>query len=216
MSNIYEEKVYNGNHSIINQEDRKDANDETGKGNNGTLYGANLTTDRFGKTNCAYNFNGTSAYIDINTAFFNNGWQEYTISGWLNCGNINQYRQIMFNTHPSTGVGLVFNHSDASSPKRISYYVNSQPGVATWDIFTYPNNISNYNNFIIVKRNNHIKLIHKKLQTDSGNYYMIKIIEHPFGTDGFYYDMELVGSIETLTNIIKEVLRDIKLKELGI
>lgn len=30
MSNIYEEKVYNGNHSIINQEDRKDANDETG------------------------------------------------------------------------------------------------------------------------------------------------------------------------------------------
>lgn len=77
-------------------------------------------------------------------------------------------------------------------------------------------NISNYNNFIIVKRNNHIKLIHKKLQTDSGNYYMIKIIEHPFGTDGFYYDMELVGSIETLTNIIKEVLRDIKLKELGI
>ncbi len=24
-------------------------------------------------------------------------------------------------------------------------------------------NISNYNNFIIVKRNNHIKLIHKKL-----------------------------------------------------
>jgi hypothetical protein len=45
---------------------------------------------------------------------------------------------------------------------------------------------------------------------------MIKIIEHPFGTNEFYYDMELVGSIETLTNIIKEVLRDIKLKELGI
>ncbi len=73
-------------------------------------------------------------------------------------------------------------------------------------------NISNYNNFIILKRKNHIKLIHKKLQTDSGNYYMIKIIEY----NEFYYDMELVGSIEILTNIIKEVLRDIKLKQLGI
>ena len=77
-------------------------------------------------------------------------------------------------------------------------------------------NVSNYNNFIIVKRNNHIKLIHKKLQNDSGNYYMIKIIEHPFRTNEFYYDMELVGSVEIITNIIKESIRDIKIKQLGI
>lgn len=77
-------------------------------------------------------------------------------------------------------------------------------------------NISNYNNFIIVKRNNHIKLIHKKLQNDSGNYYMIKIIEHPFSDNEFYYDMELVGSVEIITNIIKESIRDIKIKQLGI
>ena len=77
-------------------------------------------------------------------------------------------------------------------------------------------NVSNYNNFIIVKRNNHIKLIHKKLQNDSGNYYMIKIIEHLFRTNEFYYDMELVGSVEIITNIIKESIRDIKIKQLGI
>ncbi|MCU0468850.1 MAG: metal-binding protein ZinT [Arcicella sp.] len=33
------------------------ANDATGNGNNGTVNGATLTTDRFGKVNSAYNFN---------------------------------------------------------------------------------------------------------------------------------------------------------------
>ena len=34
------------------------ANDESGNGNNGTVNGATLTTDRFGNTNKAYSFNG--------------------------------------------------------------------------------------------------------------------------------------------------------------
>ena len=38
------------------------ANDEVGT-NNGTVYGATLTTDRFGNPNSAYSFNGTSAYV---------------------------------------------------------------------------------------------------------------------------------------------------------
>jgi hypothetical protein len=39
------------------------ANDAVGT-NNGTVYGATLTTDRFGIPNSAYSFNGTSAYIE--------------------------------------------------------------------------------------------------------------------------------------------------------
>jgi hypothetical protein len=41
------------------------ANDESGNGNNGTVNGATLTLDRFGNTNSAYYFNGTSAYIEV-------------------------------------------------------------------------------------------------------------------------------------------------------
>ena len=41
------------------------ANDESGNGNNGTVNGATLTTNRFGNANSAYNFNDTSNYIDI-------------------------------------------------------------------------------------------------------------------------------------------------------
>ncbi|TAF12105.1 MAG: hypothetical protein EAZ75_03925, partial [Flavobacteriia bacterium] len=32
------------------------ANDQSGNGNNGTVNGATLTTDRFGNSNSAYNF----------------------------------------------------------------------------------------------------------------------------------------------------------------
>jgi len=39
------------------------ANDESGNGNNGTVNGATLTTDRFGNVNSAYHFNGTDNYI---------------------------------------------------------------------------------------------------------------------------------------------------------
>jgi hypothetical protein len=40
------------------------ANDESGNGNNGRVYGASLTTDRFGNVGKAYSFDGSSNYID--------------------------------------------------------------------------------------------------------------------------------------------------------
>ena len=41
------------------------ANDEAGNGNNGTVNGATLTTDRFGNPNGAYEFDGVDDYIDL-------------------------------------------------------------------------------------------------------------------------------------------------------
>jgi hypothetical protein len=43
-----------------------DANDESGNGNNGTVNGATLTTDRFGNNNSAYSFDGVNNYISTN------------------------------------------------------------------------------------------------------------------------------------------------------
>ena len=43
------------------------ANDESGNGNNGTVYGAQLVTDRFNVANSAYHFNG-STYIDCGSS----------------------------------------------------------------------------------------------------------------------------------------------------
>ena len=41
------------------------ANDESGNGNNGTVNGATLTSDRFGNANKAFNFNGINNHITL-------------------------------------------------------------------------------------------------------------------------------------------------------
>jgi hypothetical protein len=60
------------------------ANDESGSGNNGTVYGATLTSDRFGDTSSAYNFNGS--YIRTLQAGPVAG-SSRTVSFWLNIDN---------------------------------------------------------------------------------------------------------------------------------
>jgi len=82
-------------------------------------------------------------------------------------------------------------------------------------IYNYQNNnqtdFDNNYNYIIVKRKNYIKLLFKDLKTDNGLAYVFRIIDYIN-----YYDLELCGNIEVITNIIKQTLRHIKLKELGI
>ncbi len=55
------------------------ANDESGNGHNGTVYGATLTEDRFGNLQSAYYFDGSS-YIDV-------GWvgalQSFSVVFWV-------------------------------------------------------------------------------------------------------------------------------------
>ena len=71
-----------------------------------------------------------------------------------------------------------------------------------------------FDEFIVVKRRDYIKLIHKKLHTKDLTYYNIKVIED--SSEFNYYHLEVCGDIQIITNIIKEKIRDIKLNQLGI
>jgi hypothetical protein len=55
--------------------------DESGNNNNGTVNGATLTTDRFGKANGAYNFDGSSFIALPNDKF---GFNEFSYAVWIN------------------------------------------------------------------------------------------------------------------------------------
>jgi len=57
------------------------ANDESGNRHNGTVYGATLTTDRFGNSNKAYNFDGSGSCIQVIDSSF--ALKQYTISMWV-------------------------------------------------------------------------------------------------------------------------------------
>jgi hypothetical protein len=59
------------------------ANDESGNGNNGTVNGATLTTDRFGVTDKAYSFNGSNNYIDCGKKSILDITGAMTISSWI-------------------------------------------------------------------------------------------------------------------------------------
>jgi hypothetical protein len=60
------------------------ANDESGNGNQGTVYGASLTPDKDGQTNSAYSFDGVNDYIHIpynqNFDINPNG---FTVAHWI-------------------------------------------------------------------------------------------------------------------------------------
>jgi len=58
-------------------------NDASGNGNNGTVNGATLTTDRFGKANSAYNFDGVTNSIAFPQTFIFNQSGDGTVSIWL-------------------------------------------------------------------------------------------------------------------------------------
>lgn len=59
------------------------ANDDSGHGNNGTVNGATLTTDRFGNANGAYDFGEIDDYIEIPTTNGQFDNEQFTISYWF-------------------------------------------------------------------------------------------------------------------------------------
>jgi len=61
------------------------ANDNSGNGHHATLYGATLTTDRFGNLNSAYEFDGVNDYINTFTTF---DYQYRTVSYWFKADNV--------------------------------------------------------------------------------------------------------------------------------
>lgn len=72
------------------------ANDASGNNNHGTVHGAVLTNDRFGATNGAYEFNGTTAYIDTQDSPSLSIVGDITLSAWVyDYGASNNYHTIV-------------------------------------------------------------------------------------------------------------------------
>jgi len=62
--------------------------DSSSYDNTGTGYDLVLTTDRFGKANNSYYFNGTTSYIDLgNQSQYNFGNSDFTLSAWVLSGS---------------------------------------------------------------------------------------------------------------------------------
>ena len=126
------------------------SNDESGNGNNGTVYGATLTEDRFGNLDSAYSFDGVDDYIDIG----NNVKPNFpiTVSTWIKINN-NEHEGYIFRNdqvnRSSYRYGLaveyhrtgriyshVFEGFSASWNRRTTYSDDGVASIGDWHNFT--------------------------------------------------------------------------------
>ncbi|MCH7938800.1 MAG: fibronectin type III domain-containing protein [Candidatus Marinimicrobia bacterium] len=84
------------------------ANDESGNGNDGTVYGAALAADRFGNANSAYSFDGVDDYVDVGSSpTLNLPSSPLTIIGWIKGNDITwTNNQVIFFSNENNGYGI--------------------------------------------------------------------------------------------------------------
>ena len=120
------------------------ANDVSGNGNNGTLNGATLTTDRFGNNNSAFNFDGLSNNIVVaDNALLRPS--QITLSCWINSDLTKPSQNILSKTNFSNaqgeqyGISVVNSGSISFGIKRNS---NCSGGVGWKSLYTSTSIIS--------------------------------------------------------------------------
>lgn len=134
------------------------ANDESGNGNNGTVNGATLTSDRFGYTNRAYNFNGISNFISMSNAPFTN--PPFTISAWINCND--------FEFNPIIGLGEL----GTTISKRLYFQPDNNAGIGKPSIGTEGmNDIASIENVTTIGNWHHLVVVVNSYNINSVFFY---------------------------------------------
>ena len=149
------------------------ANDESGNGNNGTVNGATLTTDRFGNANSAYSFNGNTIDVNSGNQFAITQSSQFTVNFWYytnsqaspvhflgkrstTVANLNW--QFAYNI--GSGQGLVFNGALGGCS------TGSQITLGQWEMLT---GVFNNGTWSIYRNGNFINSTSANVQSDLGN-----------------------------------------------
>ncbi len=112
--------------------------DSSGNGNNGTVNGASLTTDRFGSANSAYYFNGTGNFISVtNKTLTLSG--SFTVSCWVKLNNLT----------PSYFDEAIFSQWDDRKATKflIGYRNDNTQSQSGFSFYKYGANAVGYNNY---------------------------------------------------------------------
>lgn len=150
-------------------------NDASGNGNNGTVYGATLTTDRFGNANSAFGFNGTSNYIqvaDANSLDFGNT-TSFTISCWIKTTGTDG------NFH-----GIV-TKSTITPTTELGWQLGSQNNVIQNE-FGGGTTVANFHGNILINNNNwHLITYIVNRNTNNASYYVDGILDNSLNSSNF-------------------------------
>ena len=99
------------------------ANDESGNGNNGVVNGATLTTDRLGKADSAYSFDGVNDYIQLpSTSLLHPN--QFSLSAWV------YLKEYVSNGDGNIGANVFSNYICCQTSTAFIFYI-SQDGRAS-------------------------------------------------------------------------------------
>jgi uncharacterized protein (TIGR02145 family) len=139
------------------------ANDASSNGNNGTVNGASLTTDRNGNANSAYNFDGINDYIQVPHSSSISLTGDITMSAWVktNGSNGQNYQTIISKRETYWTweylMTLSYHNSIIHDTKLLSSrgvaMGNQEQG---WS--TTPYSINNWENWVVTISNNQMKI----------------------------------------------------------
>jgi hypothetical protein len=124
------------------------ANDDSGNGNNGVVNGATLTTDRFGNSNSAYDFDGNS-FISVSSTTELCLQNQFTISLWARRNN-STFMGFISKGRDNGGEGVSYHISGLESGAEVGIN-NDTGGCSSCNIGTTPylsNNFSSWNHYV--------------------------------------------------------------------
>jgi hypothetical protein len=112
------------------------ANDESGNGNNGTVNGATLTTDRFGNPNAAYHFEdiGSGMSLIQGNSYLQG---DYTLTFWFKTDQTQLQRILDYRTTCLGGTEQRYTYVLDNDQVRHGYVGNGSPSGYTYGDFTY-------------------------------------------------------------------------------
>jgi hypothetical protein len=108
------------------------ANDESGNGNDGVVSNVQLTSDRFGNTNSAFDFNGFSSHIRVpHSAELN--LLPITISAWFREENALDRGQFLVSKYPCQSFNGYSMHLNSGHPSAYYYSFNDFGSIINLD-----------------------------------------------------------------------------------
>jgi hypothetical protein len=146
------------------------ANNVFGNGTNGIVNNATLTTDRFGITNNAYEFNGINSNVDLGiNPGINSIVNDFTISYWVNKTN-NLYGTVVASYSSQNGSFWRFVSTFETDSLGSGFFVGG--GAGTWQYSSTQSNPTNLNNWInvtIVRNNTNLRTYIDGILANSSN-----------------------------------------------
>jgi len=149
------------------------ANDESGNGNNGTVYGATLTQDRFGNIDKAYYFNGINNFIEIIPNSLITSFGDFTLSAWIkNDGWKSQSpydRQYIFDGHAAgkevyggwfkQGFTIYYDNIDSVNTANSGIMFSEYDYTDIAGFYKTSNSLSQWHNIILIRKNSNTKML---------------------------------------------------------